>query len=361
MKALISKMIFVLLIIMLLVFPTSNEAAAYDSDGGFQFGTTIYANGPQVNYALRMLKESSFDWVAVELSWADMQPTPDQKVNLNDFSAIYNSLQNTQQNLFIRLVNPPQWALTANGPDINATLTFISNILLNYPQIQAIELFPGVNISSDQSTLISPDHYINMLHQITNYLAQNQSPTQIIAGGFMQISSRTNGQSILDLSYLQSMYDLGLKNLPVIISMQFANTEIDPETPATDPNANLLRHYELIRQVMVNNQDYAKSLWITQLLPPEFSDQSNVQEAQAEWLSKSISQIRSQLYIQVCMLQPINPKNTNYSSGLSLISTSGDINPIVEATPFYTHHFLSENQNSVLKSNKNTQAILKKR
>ncbi len=218
------------------LFSPNQVSASFDfGDAAFQLGTTLYEQGPQMDYALRVLQDSSFDWVAIEVNWAEIQPEASQSINTQTLDLIIRSLQSSQQKLFIRLVNAPQWVLTPTGPDIQATIQCIAQIINLYPAVQAVEVFPGANIQQLWGTTPSAEHYISLLSNLSAYFLQNQINTLLIAGGLLQLNAENNQQGILDLTYLQSMYDLGLKNLPVVLSLQFENIKADPEMPAISP------------------------------------------------------------------------------------------------------------------------------
>jgi hypothetical protein len=302
-----------------------------------------------MDYALRVLQESSFDLVAIEINWAEIQPEASQAINTQNLDLIIRSLQSSQQKLFVRLVNAPDWAISPTGPDIQSTIQCISQIINLFPVIQAVEVFPGANIEQLWGTAPSAEHYIHMLSAIADYFSQNQMNTLLIAGGFLQINPDQGQQGILDLTYLQSMYDYGFKNIPAVISLQFENIVMDPEVPAGSPTDLTMRHYELIRQVMINNVDQNRLMWVTKLTPPQQFDGPNLLENQAQWMDKALTLIRSQLYIQVCILQPINPEKISQSNQFSLIKSDGTLNPIINIFPFYSVTLNNPFSNNVLK------------
>jgi hypothetical protein len=76
----------------------------------------------------------------------------------------------------------------------------------------------------------------------------------------------------------------------------------------------ILRHYEEVRQVMLDNGDAAGILWITSFTwnsgKNQLNDVSlmNNLEAQSEWLAQAYQQLRSQLYIGVAFLTSLNTR-----------------------------------------------------
>ncbi|MAT41008.1 MAG: hypothetical protein CL609_01615 [Anaerolineaceae bacterium] len=350
MKTINRRFILCILLICCFVLPTNQVFAKAESGtAAFQLGTTLYEQGPQMDYALRVLQESSFDLVAIEVNWAEIQPEATQTINTQNLDLIIRSLQTSQQKLFIRLVNAPDWALSPTGPDIQSTIQCISQIINLYPIIQAVEVFPGANIENLWGTAPSAEHYMRMLSSIADYFSQNHINTLLIVGGFLQLNPEQGQNGILDLNFLQSMYDYGFKNLPAVVSVQFENIEADPEMPATSQTDLTMRHYELVRQVMINNVDQNRLMWVTKLTPPQQKDGPNLLENQAQWMEKALTLIRSQLYIQVCILQPINPEKTSQSNQFSLIKADGTLNPIINIFPFYSVTLNNPFSNNVLK------------
>lgn len=350
------------LLICSFILPTNLAAASSESGGAaFQLGTTLFEQGQQIDYALRILKDSSFDWVAIEVDWAKIQPELSQPIHIQNLDLIFRTLGSSQQKLFIRLVNAPQWALTPAGPDIQAVVQCIAQIINLYPAVQAIEVFPGANLQRLWGAVPSAEHYMELLTSLSAYFHQNQKDTMLVVGGFMQVDLTQNEQGISDLTYLQAMYDFGLRDLPAVISLQFENISADPEVPAGSSNDATMRHYELIRQVMINNLDQSRLIWVTKLTPPGQMHGTNLVEKQAQWMEKALTLIRSQLYIQVCILQPINPDNNASGSLYSLITKEGTLNPIISIFPFYALKLNDPFSNNVLKLVKQKQNLSKQR
>lgn len=357
-----SRFVFCCSLICCLLFSTNQVIASFDySDAAFQLGTTLYEQGPQMDYALRVLQDASFDWVAIEVNWAEIQPEASQPINTQKLDLIIRSLQSSQQKLFIRLVNAPQWVLTTTGPDIQSTVQCIAQIINLYPAIQAVEVFPGANLQHLWGTTPSAEHYMSLLSSVSAYFQQNQMNTLLIAGGLLQLNPENNQQGILDLTFLQSMYDFGLKNLPAVLSLQFENIIADPEMPALSATDLTMRHYELIRQVMIHNLDQSRMMWITKLTPPGQAGETNLAENQAQWMDKALTLIRSQLYIQVCILQPINPEKQSTTNQFSLITLEGTLNPIINIFPFYALKLNNSFSNNVLKLVQQKQNLPKQR
>ncbi len=345
---------FIICLLVYSLMPVMEVFAAPDLyDSTFQIGTTLYTQGNQVDYALRILKNSSFDWVALEVDWAQIQPDSQFYPNFEALKYSYQSLQPTNQNIFIRLVNPPKWSMTNSGPDINTVLTIIGQMLAELPSIQAMEVFPGANTSVYWGTNPSAEQYFNLLKSISAFFTENNYPVDIVAGGLIQVPNESSTTTIPDTDYLQQLYTLGLRDIPVIISIQFESINTNPEVLASDPSQITLRHYEQIRQVMINNQDHERQIWVTKLQPPDFTDNEDPTNAQVIWLQNAITQIRSQLYIQLCILQPINTNSLNNSS---LILPEGELNPIIELFPFYA---LKLNNVGILTLSKTEKQILK--
>jgi hypothetical protein len=313
-----------------------------------------------MDYALRVLKNSSFDWVAIEVNWAELQPDPNQPIHLHNLDTIFESLQSSQQKLFVRLVNAPSWALTVNGPDIQASVRCLMEIINLYPTLQAVEVFPGANLQRFWGAAPSAHHYMSLLTSLAASLEQNQINMMLIVGGLMQVGDIQDQQNINDLIYLQSLYDLGLKNLNTVISIQFENLPTDPEIPAGSSSNITLRHYEYLRQVMINNADQSRMMWVTKLTPSSQIG-ANQLEQQAQWMEKALTLIRSQLYIQLCVLQPINPNNIAAKDADSLITQEGTLNPIVKLFSFYRLKLNNSFSNNVLKWVQQKQNLIKHR
>jgi hypothetical protein len=115
-----------------------------------------------------------------------------------------------------------------------------------------------------------------------------------------------------------------------IVSLQASDLTGEPLQASDRSENRVLRHYENIRQVMLNNGHESGLIWITHLTPPGGNINSEDQkyqdpDSQGAWFNQVYSQLKSQLYIGVAFLSGLNP--TDSSQSVSLIQSQGDYHP----------------------------------
>jgi hypothetical protein len=326
--------LFMLAAILLAVLPLQSASAARGTPGSaeFGYGAHLDMNGSFAVDGVRLASDLQLDWLAVDLSWQAVMP----KQGAADWSRLDPVLQaaaKAQQPVMISLSQAPDWAQTPQGPDANLVAQFVSQLVQRYPSaIQAIELFPAANTLAGWGRQPNPQAYLKTLKAVQTALQKVKSPVMIVAGGLQPVlASAKPAEAMDDLAFLQTLYAGGLKSTASIISMQSSNLSGEP-LQAPDASENrVLRHYEEIRAVMLQNKHETGLVWITQLQPPtgHIADADQAyqnRDNQANWLNQAYAQLKSQLYIGVAFLKGINPPAANGSS-LSLIEAGGDYHP----------------------------------
>ena len=94
-----------------------------------------------------------------------------------------------------------------------------------------------------------------------------------------------------DASFLQALYKNGLRDAVTIVSVQASGLTGEPLQASDKSENRVLRHYENIRQVMLNNGHESGLIWITHLTPPSGNitaeDQKYLDpEVQSAWFTR---------------------------------------------------------------------------
>jgi hypothetical protein len=154
----------------------------------------------------------------------------------------------------------------------------------------------------------------------------------VVAGGLLPTGAQPSSDMVDDLSFLTSLYKAGAKSIVQVISVQLGQISGSPMAPSSGADKRVLRHYEEIRQVMLDNGHERGLVWVTHLQPPDGSlstEDAKYQnpDEQSTWLTQAFQQMRSQLYIGVAFLDAINPNADADRPGFSLITLGGDFHP----------------------------------
>lgn len=315
-----TRWIGLLLIVTLLagVIPTGCVQAARGVPGSpeFGFGASLHVDGPYLDQAFLLAGSLRLDWLAIDLSWQSLEPQPAIKA---DWAAVDTAMRNASRQkiaVLVRLVEPPAWVLTDMGPNPEQVTRFVSAVAERYPGIvQAIELFPGANTQQGWGSQPDPFAYAALFTN-TKEIADRHG-VLLVAAGLRPIDSPTEG--VDDLHFLQGLYDAGLQPSMPVIGLDLVGLSGDPLAPPDTNQTKTLRRYELVREVMLQNNHASGLLWITRLgiasgtIDSAASQTMNLEEQKA-WLLQAAKQIRSQLYIGVTVFQSLNPARSEAAS-----------------------------------------------
>ncbi len=327
-----------LILLLAISWPAQSVLAAKGLPGSPDFGVGIWYHpeGDLSAIALAGLQDLSPDWSAIEFSWAVQMPDPNTAIQWASFDTFIQTAAAKNTSIMLSLTNPPAWAMTGQGPDTGYTLQIITQIVNRYPAIQAIELFPGANTLKGWGNTPNPAHYAALYNQVINHLSSTGSQAVLIAGGLRGLAPSSNPSDVDDLTFLQGLYDAGLKSTMPIVSIQLPVTSGDPLQNPANQSHLAVRHYEEIRRVMLAAEHTNGLIWITLINAPDGTintqdTQYNDLNQQAIWYQQALAQIRSQLYIGVVFIQHLNPasNSSTITANTPLILSNS------QAHPFY--------------------------
>jgi len=310
-------------------------AAGAPGSPDFGYGAWLHLDGNYLQSSLSAMAELQLDWIAIELDWSLYMPDPSTSPDMMAFDQALQSAAANNTAVMISLTNPPQWALTSSGPVADAASQIISSLAMRYPGVvQAVELFPHANTVAGWKAQPDPKAYARLVKDIKKYLNGDGINLTLAAGGLSPAVSTSSDIDMQDLDFLRGLYAAGAAQWMEVISIRFPQITGSPlKTPSGD-QTYVLRHYEQVRQVMLENNHTSGLIWITQLSVPDGTidrrDRVYLEPLrQAEWLQQAAMQIRSQLYIGVFMAQNINPPSpaTSHFGRESLILKPDSVHP----------------------------------
>jgi len=297
---------------------------------------------------MAMAADLGLDWVRVPVEWDTCQVTPNEPICLEILEPVMQLAEKNGIAVLVSISNPPAWAMTRDGPDAQKAAQFAGGLVSAFPgSIAGLELFPGANTRQGWNANANPQAYFDLLRKVEQQLGRQSASTPLVAGGLRPLPAFRAAGDMDDLMYLQELYRLGASQYMPVISLQYV--ELTGQ-PLTLPQAEdrVLRHYEDVRQIMVENHHQAGMIWITHLSLPSGKISvidSGLQDpiAQSIWLGQAYLQLRSQLYVGVAFLQSLNihGEDTAYQVP-SLLDGKG------ETHPFYPvlHEMIRLNQSS---------------
>lgn len=278
----------------------------------FGYGARLETDGPYFQDALDMAADLPLDWLGVTLRWSQYAPASAAWERLD---SILQFCDRSGTSVLLSLTEPPADARAGDGPDIGKTAAFVLELAARYPGLGAIELFPGANTARGWGGRPDPRAYTKLFAAVQSGLQASGSNVLLVAGGLQPLTSNHPAGDIDDLDFLRELYAANpALALPVIgLVLQPAG---DPLAAPDGVDRGILRHYEEVRQVMVDAGRAKDLIWVTSILPPDGTISSSDPNKpgsfnQTNWLYQAYGQMKSQLYIGVAFYRSLNPSAKN--------------------------------------------------
>jgi hypothetical protein len=307
---------FLGIIVLLIVLAKPEVALAENgmpNSAEFGYGVRLDLSGAQINPSIAAAGSLKLNWLALNFDWAGLWPTEDAIPDLEPLSqAVYLAQQN-HLSVMISITKPPAWVVSSEGPDPAMTAKVVNYLARTYSgTLLAIELFPGANTIQGWGTTPNPNAYLNLMQTATNEIQSVGSPVIIVAAGLTPLSPNPTSGDMDDLAFLDALYIAGAQPWMPIVGMRMLDTTGDPTCTPTPNEKRCLRHFEEVRQIMLNHNHRNGLIWLTGFAWPS----GNLQESdgiyremneQTRWLNQSYQILKAQLYIGVAFFSQINP------------------------------------------------------
>jgi hypothetical protein len=109
-----------------------------------------------------------------------------------------------------------------------------------------------------------------------------------------------------DLDFLNGLYQAGAANFMPILSLRLSPVEGEAISSPDEAARQVLRHYETVRQVMLQFNHANGLIWITGFSWP-VQEKAASPDGQIRWLNQAYQLMKSQLYIGVAFFDRLNP------------------------------------------------------
>lgn len=301
---------------------------------GFGFGMQINP-GNNPGTGLDLVQQAGFDWIKVQVRWADLEPTPGS-FNASAFDFVADQAAARGLNLLMNVTAAPAWArppnadLTVNGPPANPQTfaNFLSRLTAHYKgKVQAIEVWNEQNLSREWGGLghkLSASQYLGLLSSAYQAIKAVDPSVTVISGGLTPTGVDDGDIAIDDFIYLQQMYDAGLKNNSDAVGEHPSGYNNPPDddpmhnsTTTTSFKGHHSFYFSSFRQyrdIMVTNGDSDKKLWFTEVgwassqNPfPEFAyAKDTTDQQQARYLARAFEIGKSAGYVSAMFVFNLN-------------------------------------------------------
>jgi hypothetical protein len=224
--------------------------------------------------------------------------------------------------------------MTPNGPDANLTAGVAASLARLFPDsLKAIELFPGANTQQGWGVEPDPVAYLQLIQSTQAALSTIQPTVWVVAGGLTPLAANAPSGDMPDTSFLEALYIANGRDSLPIISLRLPLLTGEPlAAPRVEAGYATLRHFETIREVMLNSNHRQGLLWITGLSWPNGQGQPTDilyadQQQQEQWISQAYRMLKSQLYVGAAFFDQINPPDVVSTSQVSLIRRDLSLHP----------------------------------
>ena len=315
--------IYLFCVMILLVSAVGRTSAAngLPESTKFGYGMRIDPWGREIDFALNIAAQSGIDWIGIDFDWQKRWPQASQTLDLSALNKCLTFAAENGLSVLLSITNPPEWARTPQGPDQQMTAGLIMQFVRLYPgTLKAIELFPGANTNQGWGADPNPKAYLELLRSTSQTLSAVPQEIILVAAGLVPVNATNNSSDMHDLEFLKELYKAGAASYMPVISMRFPSLRGEPLAAPWETEENVLRHYELVRNLMLEYEHASGTLWLTGFTLPMvepvtentarmISNEalSGLEKSQVQWFSQAYRIMKSQLYIGAAFYACLNP------------------------------------------------------
>ena len=233
--------------------PGISSTASAPSNTTFATGLTIFVQDQPPASVVQQVAELPLDWVKIDVSWEAIEPA--QGVfNFVVLDEAVNALNSANINILLTLSgDTPVWARTVaqeDGPpdDFATFATYTSTIAAHFERrVAAYQIWNEPNLrrqwSSDRHR-IDPASYFDLLRQAYAAIKAADPAAMVISAGLAPTGFNDGVNALNDRLYLQSLYDLGLKNVTDAVAVHAVGFANPPEAECCQKPDGVETHYE---------------------------------------------------------------------------------------------------------------------
>lgn len=226
----------------------------------------------KIKRSLEMVREMGAPWIVEYFPWAYIEASRGQ-YNWVHADTVVNHANRQGLTLIARLGFVPEWA----RPKGTTALYLASDHYAEFGQFAAlfaqryagkvryliIGNEPNLSLEWGYQT-VDPVRYVELLQVVYPMVKTANPDVQVLAGALAPtILPAGSPDGMNDLEYLQQMYEAGAKRYFDLLAIHAYGWHSDPDELASADVVNF-RRAELLRQVMVANDDSAKAAIITE-------------------------------------------------------------------------------------------------
>jgi hypothetical protein len=250
----------------------------------------------KVEEQLRLISDAGFGWIREEFTWEEIEVdgrgqftdsrndmdgdgTPDTISGWAKFDRIVDLAEQYGIRIQARLSNPPAWAQadgvhTQTPPvDTQDYVNFVTAAAERYRgRVTHFQIWNEPNIfpewgadNADGSSprAVNPEEYAALLCASYRGL-KAVDPDIVVISGALAPTSELGGMNLNDFVFLERMYQTGARECFDVLSMQGYGLNSGPTDRRMRPTTVNVGRNQYIRDLMVQNGDTAKPIWISE-------------------------------------------------------------------------------------------------
>jgi polysaccharide biosynthesis protein PslG len=277
------------------------------------------APGDDMARVVSGIKGLGFGWGAMSVRWASVE-AEQGKLNWDSLDKVISALAGSGLKVFLDVTGSPAWAKPADTtgfdgppPDLTLYAAFTGQLAARYcGKVSAIQIWNQPNINFQWGNQPpDPARYMEML-KLAHGAIKAACPQTLVVSAAPVPTGAGAPMAMNDVDYLSQMYAHGLKSLADAVGATAPgyNNPPDAKVGYSDPNEPSMKSHrsfffrdtlESYRQVMQDNGDGAKKLWVTQFGWGSSSSpgagyeymRDNTPEEQAQYAVKSYAMARA--------------------------------------------------------------------
>lgn len=234
---------------------------------------------------VQLIAEAGFHWIRQEFQWEDIEVhgkgdyvdrrnDPDGVDAWTKYDHIVDMAEEYGLEIIARLSNPPAWSRTlgdaggalAPPDDITDYGDFVDAVVSRYAgRVKFYQVWNEPNIYPEWGEApVDPEAYTELLC-LAYSRAKEADPEAVILSGALAPTLALDERNFNDLVFLQRMYDAGAGDCFDILSMQGYGLWSGPTDHRQRPTMINYARNVLVRDMMVQNDDENKAIWISEM------------------------------------------------------------------------------------------------
>ena len=226
----------------------------------------------KIQRTLHMVREMGAPWIVEYFPWAYIEPAPG-RFDWRHADLVVDHARRQGLTVIARLGLVPPWARPKESintylaeQDFDQFAQYVSTFVGRYRErLSHVIIWNEPNLSLEWGyRLVDPEGYVRLL-QVAYRAAKEAEPDVVVLAGALAPTLAPAGseEGMNDLLYLQRMYDAGAAPFFDGLAAHAYGWTASPDEPAGPERINFSR-VELLRQVMVENGDGEKGIYITE-------------------------------------------------------------------------------------------------